>query len=56
MKLNAPTNFVWMLAVLLGLLGFLGVLFDVPIVSQYKFWLMFLGWLLLILATLLRKM
>jgi hypothetical protein len=51
MRLNAPTKIVWIIALILGLLGILGALTDIPIVSEYNFWFVVVGWLLLIIAT-----
>ncbi|MEM9555914.1 MAG: hypothetical protein AAGC60_16785 [Acidobacteriota bacterium] len=54
MKLSAPTQAVWIVAVILGLLGIIGFLGFVPQLAQYAFWLVTLGFLLLVFATLLR--
>ena len=54
MKLNAPKYITWVLAVILGLGGILGTFFVIPIVSTFSFWLVVLGWLLLVLATYLK--
>ena len=54
MKLNAPTKLVWTIALVLGLLGFIGSLVSIPFVSGAAFWFVFVGWLLLVLATLLK--
>jgi hypothetical protein len=51
MRLNAPTKIVWIIALILGILGILGALTDIPIVSEYHFWFVVVGWLLLIIAT-----
>ena len=51
MKLNAPTKIVWIIALILGLLGIFGALTDIPLVSEYNFWFVVVGWLLLIVAT-----
>jgi len=47
MKLSAPKNYTFGIAVLLGVLGFVGKLVSIPLVSDYAFWLVFLGFLLL---------
>ena len=54
MKLNAPTKLVWIIALVLGVLGFIGMLVSIPFVSGFAFWFVFVGWLLLVLATLLK--
>jgi hypothetical protein len=51
MKLNAPTQIVWVIALILGILGILGTLTDIPIVTEYNFWFVVIAWLLLIIAT-----
>lgn len=51
MRLNAPTKIAWVIAVILGILGLLGWLADIPFISEYPFWFMFAGWLLLVIAT-----
>lgn len=49
MKLSAPTQIVWIIAVILGVLGILGAwgLFHVP----YAIYLLTAGFLLLVVAT-----
>jgi hypothetical protein len=51
---NAPTKLAWVIALILGILGLIGELGSVPFLSDYPFWFMFAGWLLLVLATLLK--
>jgi hypothetical protein len=51
MKLNPPKNVSWLLAVLLGLAGLVSSYVSIPILSTFSFWLVVLGWLLLVLAT-----
>jgi len=50
-KLNAPKQIVWLIALILGVLGILGALVDIPIATDYSFWFVVIGWLLLIIAT-----
>lgn len=42
---------VWIIALILGLLGILCALTDIPLVTEYNFWFVVVGWLLLIIAT-----
>jgi hypothetical protein len=51
MKLSAPKNITWWIAVILGVLGFLGGLVTIPGLSGMSFWLLFLGFAVLALAT-----
>jgi hypothetical protein len=50
MKLSAPTVMVFWIAVILGVLGFIGTLTTIPFVSAYAFWFVFAGFALLALA------
>ena len=51
MRLNAPKQTTWIIALILGVLGILGMLTDIPIVTEYHIWFIIVGWLLLIIAT-----
>lgn len=54
MKLSAPKQIVWIIAVILGVLGLLGTFIAIPFVSAYAFWLEFIAFALLALATLIK--
>jgi hypothetical protein len=56
MKLSAPKNVTWWVAVVLGVLGILGSLVAIPFVSTYSFWFVVVGFVLLVLATLLKDL
>jgi hypothetical protein len=51
MKLNPPKNSTWLLAVVLGVVGLVSSYITIPVLSTLSFWLVALGWLLLVLAT-----
>ena len=53
MKLNlsAPKNITWWIAIALGVLALLGSLMSIPVISGLSFWLLFLGFALLAVAT-----
>ena len=51
MNVNAPKQVTWIIAVILGVLGILGTLTDIPLATEYSFWFVVIGWLLLVLAT-----
>jgi hypothetical protein len=53
MKLSAPQKGTWWVCVVLGVLGLIGTIVSIPVVSGFAFWLVFIGLLLLVLATLL---
>jgi hypothetical protein len=54
MKLNAPKNITWWIAVIVGVLGILGSFVELPLVSDYHFLFVVIGFVLLALATLLK--
>ncbi len=51
MKLNAPKQVTWWIAVVLGVLGLIGTFVAIPFVSANAFWFIFVAFLLLALAT-----
>ncbi len=51
MKLNAPKQVVWLVAVIVGGLGILGNFVAISFVSAYAFWLVAVGFALLALGT-----
>jgi hypothetical protein len=54
MKLNAPKNVTWWIAVIIGVLGVLGSVVTLPVISTYYFLFVVVGFVLLALATLLK--
>lgn len=54
MKLSAPKNVTWWIAFIVGVLGFLGTFISIPVVSANAVWFVFVGFALLVLATLLK--
>lgn len=53
---NAPTKGVWILALVIGLLGIIGNFTNIDYVTPEKFWFVTVGFLLLVLATSLKKL
>ena len=51
MRLSAPKNITWWIAVILGVLGFLGNFMALPVLGASSFWLLFLGFAILAVAT-----
>lgn len=51
MKLSAPKQYTWWIAVVVGALGFIGNFVTLPVISGLSFWLLFIGFGLLALAT-----
>lgn len=53
MNLSAPKNVTFYVAVVLAILGFLGFLIELPLVTGLAFWFVFVGFLLLAASVLL---
>ncbi len=56
MRTNAPTVVVWVVAVVIGTAGILAHFIAIPGVSQVSFWLVAIGFVVLALANILKKM
>lgn len=56
MKLSPPKNITWWIAVIVGVLGFLGTFISIPLVSANAFWFVFAAFVLLALATLVKDL
>lgn len=56
MKLNAPNQTFWLVAVVLGVLGILGQLAIIPaaIITGNAFWLVAIGFAILALTTMIK--
>lgn len=55
MRLNAPTQVLWIISVILGVLGILSHFARIQSISPYSFELVAAGFVILVIATLLRK-
>jgi len=55
MRLNAPTQVLWLISVILGGLGILSHFVHIQSLSRYSFELLAVGFVILVIATLLRK-
>ena len=53
MKLSAPKNVTFYVAAALGFLGLLGYFVQLPFITGAAFWLVFLGFLVLVASVLL---
>lgn len=51
MKLSAPKQVVWIISLILGILGILGFLVPLPVITGLAFWLVTVGFVLLVLGT-----
>lgn len=47
MNLSAPKNITFYIAAVLGILGLLGFLVEIPLITGLAFWFVFVGFLLL---------
>ena len=56
MKLSAPKVVTWWVAVVAGVLGIVGTVVDLPFVSDFTFFLVAAGFVLLALATYLKNL
>jgi hypothetical protein len=54
MKLTPPKTITFWIAVILGVLGFLGKLTKIPFVSANDFWFVFVAFVLLVLGLLVK--
>ena len=55
MKLSAPKQITWIIALLLGVVGILATLVTLPVITPaLGFWLLVVGWVLLLIATITR--
>jgi len=54
MKLNAPKNVTFWVAVVIALLGFLGTIVKIPIVSPNAYWFTFIGFVILALGNMVK--
>ena len=55
MKLNAPKQITWIIALVLGIVGILATLVALPIITPaIGFWLVVVGWALLLIASVTR--
>jgi hypothetical protein len=54
MKLTPPKNVTFWVSVLLAVLGFIGVIANVPVLSTYPFWFVFIGYIVLFLGLVLK--
>jgi hypothetical protein len=51
MRLNAPTQTLWLISLILGVLGILSHLIRMPPLSAYSFWMLAIGFIVLVIAT-----
>ena len=54
MRLNAPKRITWLISVALVVVGVLAKVIDLSVVTEYNFWIVTAGAVLLALATYLK--
>jgi len=55
MRLNAPKQITWIIALILGVVGILANLTAIPVITPtIGFWLVVVGWALLLIASITR--
>jgi heme/copper-type cytochrome/quinol oxidase subunit 1 len=54
MRLNPPKKITFWISVLLGVLALVGAIVNIPFLSAYAFWVLFIGFLLLVLSLLIK--
>ncbi len=55
-RLNAPTQLVFLISLILAVLGVLAIFVSIPIISGYAFWFVVAGYVLLALGCVLKGM
>ncbi|MGA9398609.1 MAG: hypothetical protein WBV22_10170 [Anaerolineaceae bacterium] len=56
MKLTPPKVITWWIAVILGVLGLLAYMGSLAALSSYAFWLVLIGLVLMLVATLIKDL
>ncbi len=51
MKLSAPKQITWWIALVVGVIGILANLVTIPVLSGFAFWLVVVAFVLLLLAS-----
>jgi hypothetical protein len=51
MKLSAPQQVTWWVALVVGVVGIIAGLVTIPVLSGFAFWLVVLAFVILLLAT-----
>jgi hypothetical protein len=50
MRLTPPKKIIWILSLIIAVLSIVGFFVDIPYVSEYKFWVMGVAWLLMFIG------
>jgi len=55
MRLSKPNKMIWYVSMILAVLAVIGRFVYIPVVTRDQFWILFAAWLILTLATALKK-
>jgi hypothetical protein len=51
LKLSAPTNLIWIIALVVGIVGILAAVVTIAVLSDLAIWIIVVAWLLLLVST-----
>ncbi len=51
MNPSAPKSIIWIIALIVGIIGILGHFVEIPIATEYNYWFLLTGFLLLAVGT-----
>ena len=51
MKPSAPKKIIWLIAIIVGILGIAGYFINIPVATEYSYWLVVAGFGLLAIGT-----
>jgi hypothetical protein len=51
MKLSAPTQLVWIIALVVGIVGIIAAIVTIEVLSGLAIWIVAAAWLLLLVST-----
>lgn len=54
MNLNAPTQTLFIVAVVIAVIALLGAIIAIPFISTYAFWILLLGFIVLVAGVLMK--
>ncbi len=56
MKLSAPTQLVWIIALVVGIVGIIAAIVTIAVLSDLAVWIIAAAWLILIVSTAIKGM
>jgi purine-cytosine permease-like protein len=51
MKPSAPKKILWVIALIVGILGIIAHFIHIEYITEYNFWLVLIGYVILVLGT-----